>query len=264
MRPYSRFAVASLSLAAVACIPEARVAELSSANFEKLKGFADVRGIRIDNTTGGVKISSGGVDLDATMTLFGADTEAQVTVVDDVVVFETECGGGVCIVDYDIRVPRGWSVTVDNGSGWVDVDSLEPTFLFVDTGSGTIAVDDVAAGSVSLDTGSGAITIADLTADTIDLDSGSGGISATALRSLDLVVSTGSGAVTLAILTPPDRLVVGTGSGGVHVSLPRGAYDMTLSTGSGGINVDELEDDPESEQKVDISTGSGGIQIGPS
>ena len=256
--------LAVLSTAVAACaLPEARVVEMSSANFDKLDGIDDVTGLRVDNPSGSVRVSEGGAGIEATLGLFGTFTEVRIDVIDGILVLATRCGLGPCAVDYDVRVPEDWSITVDTGSGSVNVEGLEATFVLIDTGSGSLGVTDLSADSVALDSGSGGVTLSDIAADTIRVDTGSGGVTAAAVRSLDVLASTGSGAVTFEVLTSPDILVIETGSGGVHATVPRGAYDLRLSTGSGGVNVDELENEPESPHRIDISTGSGGIQIGP-
>ena len=256
--------LAFIALLGIACdLPDVRIVELSTANFSKLEGIGDTTGLRVDNRAGAVRVYQGGPELEATLAVHGDNTEVEIRVVDGLVTFETDCGLGVCLVEYDLHVPEGWSVSVANGSGSVSVESLDAAFLVVDTSSGTIGVTDVTSGTVDLDSGSGGVTIADLTADSIVLDTGAGGVTGSALRTRDIVSSTGSGAVNLEVLAAPERLLVTTGSGGVRVTVPRSNYRLLLSTGSGGINIDELEDDPTSEQVLEISTGSGGIQLGP-
>ena len=192
--------LALLPLTLTACdLPATRIVEMPATYFSKLSGIDDATGLHIDNGTGSVHLIQGGPEIEGTLVLYGEHTEVQVHIVDGVVVFDAECSDLVCAVDFDLRVPEGWSVTVDNPTGSVRVESLAPSWLVVDTGSGTIDVTDVTADAVDLDSGSGAITLADVSSNALALDTGSGGLNGSAIRTEDLRAETGAGAVSLEV-----------------------------------------------------------------
>ena len=118
-------------------------------------------------------------------------------------------------VDLDIRAPASLAISIDDGSGSIDVrnflsdvriddgsgsidvrtvgaldiddgsGSIDVTDVagdvYVDDGSGTIAVDKVG-GSVTIDDGSGSIRVTDVAGDLTILDAGSGSVSFSDIR----------------------------------------------------------------------------------
>lgn len=72
------------------------------------------------------------------------------------------------------------SLDIDDGSGSIDVTNVAGD-VFVDDGSGTITVEKVG-GSVTVDDGSGSISITDVAKDLIILDGGSGSVSFSNVR----------------------------------------------------------------------------------
>mgnify|MGYP001817288100 FL=1 len=79
-----------------------------------------------------------------------------------------------------IDVQMVGSLDIDDGSGSIDVTDVAGD-VFVDDGSGTIAVDKVG-GSVTIDDGSGGIRVTDVAGDLTILDAGSGGVSFSDIR----------------------------------------------------------------------------------
>jgi DUF4097 and DUF4098 domain-containing protein YvlB len=72
------------------------------------------------------------------------------------------------------------SLDIDDGSGSIDVTNVAGN-VYVDDGSGTITIDEVG-GSVTVDDGSGSIRVTDVAEDLIILDGGSGSISFSNVR----------------------------------------------------------------------------------
>jgi len=72
------------------------------------------------------------------------------------------------------------TLDIDDGSGSIDVTDVAGD-IYVDDGSGTIAVDKVG-GSVTIDDGSGSIRVTDVAGDLTILDAGSGSVSFSDIR----------------------------------------------------------------------------------
>jgi DUF4097 and DUF4098 domain-containing protein YvlB len=131
-------------------------------------------------------------------------------------------------------------LSVDTGSGGVDVDAANVQDLSIDTGSGSVEAYEIACDNASIDTGSGSVRLE--------------------------LVRMGRG-----------RYDVDTGSGGIRVHLPRDiSASFEADSGSGGISVDiegvalsrRQERDGEAHFTVGdggsrfrLSTGSGTIRI---
>jgi hypothetical protein len=112
-------------------------------------------------------------------------------------VLRPDCSGG-CDVDYQVTVPDGVAVTVQTGSGDVEL-------------KGSL-------GPVSLQTGSGDID-ADVSSDTVTL-------------------RTGSGDADLRLREAPDQVTATSGSGDIDIRVPKGEiYQVTPQTGSGDVDL---------------------------
>ena len=144
-------------------------------------------------------------------------------------------------------------LTVDTGSGSVDIDSFEGR-LNVDTGSGTVKLGSVS-GELLVDTGSGSIYI-DALAGSGELDTGSGKIDVGGVDSDSLVADTGSGSIAVRN-GRVGHLIADTGSGGIKV-LDVDVEVFEADTGSGSVT---LQSSLLNARDVEIDTGSGSVKI---
>lgn len=129
-----------------------------------------------------------------------------------------------CSIDYGLEVPEGTRVTVETGSGDIELEGRLGV-IAAKAGSGDVELDD--------------------------------------LRSTSVSASTGSGDIDVSLKSAPDTLTLKAGSGDVDAKLPGEAtYDVVNNTGSGDeeVTVDRSAD---SVHKVRVDTGSGDIQIEP-
>lgn len=127
-----------------------------------------------------------------------------------------------CSTDYTVQVPEGTRVTVDTGSGSVQLTGRLGV-INAKTGSGNLELDDLASTAVT--------------------------------------AGTGSGGVDLSMVAAPDVLTLKTGSGDVKVKLPDEAtYAVDVTSGSGDPKV-KVRTDPESSHKIRVETGSGDIKV---
>lgn len=127
-----------------------------------------------------------------------------------------------CSTDYTVQVPEGTRVTIDTGSGDVQLTGRLGA-INAKTGSGDLQLDDLASTAVT--------------------------------------ATTGSGDVDLSMVAAPDALTVKTGSGDVKAKLPDEAtYAVASNTGSGDTHVG-VKTSPASGHKVQVNTGSGDIEV---
>lgn len=130
-------------------------------------------------------------------------------------------------------------LSVDAGSGGVELRDVNADDLNVDTGSGGVSVSGVSGGRCSIDTGSGGITGERMSCDEVMVEAGSGSIRLDDVRAPSATVESGSGGVRLGLRTAPRNLHVESGSGGVTVTMPPGVgAEVDIQTGSGGIETD--------------------------
>ena len=131
------------------------------------------------------------------------------------------------------------ALTIDAGSGSVEVRDASGAVLNVDTGSGSVTLDRVRSEQCSIDTGSGGVRGDGVQCGMLRVDVGSGSVSLAALRSSDAGIESGSGSITLGFDTSPRAVSVETGSGSVTMSLPSDVgAQLDIETGSGGISSD--------------------------
>lgn len=136
-----------------------------------------------------------------------------------------DCGGGfmsMCSIGYDVKVPNNAPVTINVGSGDIDL-------------AGTLGE--------------------------INAVTGSGNVDATGLAATNTVLRTGSGDVDLSFAAAPSAVDLRTGSGDVTMFVPKGsayAVDGTTGSGSRDITVDTSQG---SANKIHIETGSGDVEL---
>jgi hypothetical protein len=119
-------------------------------------------------------------------------------------------------VDLDVRMPRGIALSVDDGSGSIDISGLDSS-VAIDDGSGSIRVDQV--GSLVIDDGSGSITVTGVAGD-VDIEDGSGSIDVKHVGG-GVRIDDGSGGIDVADVEA-DLVIEDDGSGGLKASDVRG------------------------------------------
>lgn len=139
-------------------------------------------------------------------------------------------------VDYTIDLPAGAGVSVQAGSGQVDVDGINGR-IAATTGSGAISVSNTL-GAVDARTSSGGVSLSNLAGD-VRVHTSSGRVQGTELRHAR-DVQTSSGAVSLTgVFGDAGQIVTSSGSVDVRL-LPGSAVVLRVQTGSGSIDAHEL------------------------
>ena len=157
------------------------------------------------------------------------------------------------------------NLSIDAGSGGVEVKDASGDEITLDTGSGGIAASGVTGKRCKLDTGSGGVTADGLNCDEINVDVGSGSIRVEDARASRVKLDAGSGGVRFSLRNSPKYMDVDAGSGGVTISLPAIIdADIDIETGSGGIDTDfavEVKRVERNHLRGKIGNGSGHIHI---
>ena len=153
-------------------------------------------------------------------------------------------------VDFEIRVPTGIAVDIENNVGDVSATGMQAEFS-ADTGSGNVTVRD-GSGEVSTDTGSGDVTVSGYTGE-VNADTGSGDIEITDING-DVSADTGSGDVSLTDVDA-SRVEADTGSGDIEMERVSGS--ISADTGSGDITGQSLS----GARTISADTGSGDIRL---
>jgi DUF4097 and DUF4098 domain-containing protein YvlB len=173
-----------------------------------------------------------------------ADPRFTETSTADGVVLSSGCDGaffGGCSVDYDVRVPDGFT-------------------LELRTSSGSVAATDLEVGSATLGTSSGDLRVAGLRGPVV-LETGSGAVSGERLEATTLRATTSSGDVTLDFATVPSSVDVEVSSGAVTVALPPdGRYRVAVDTGSGEERV-SVPVDEAATSSVSVESSSGDVAV---
>ncbi|MBB4939257.1 hypothetical protein FHR32_003562 [Streptosporangium album] len=141
-----------------------------------------------------------------------------------VVSYLCESDWGSCGVDYQVEVPMGLHVKVDNRSGDVTLRALS--------------------GVVEAATSSGAIV-------------------ATELGGKKFLGETVSGDIELKYTAEPDDVEMETGSGNGTVYVPDGVYDVTTDAVTGDVAV-KVADNSASKHRISITTVTGDAKVLPS
>ena len=131
------------------------------------------------------------------------------------------------------------TLSIDTGSGGIDVRGATGESVTLDTGSGGISVYEVSSKRCKFNTGSGGVKGGGLDCDDLDIDTGSGSISVDGAKASRIKLDAGSGGINVAVNSSPRSLDVDAGSGGVTISLPSTiSAEVEIETGSGGIDSD--------------------------
>lgn len=165
-------------------------------------------------------------------------------------------------------------LSVDAGSGGVELRDASLSSLDVDIGSGSLTLSSVTSERCSFDTGSGGVRGTGARCGTLSVDIGSGSVLLDDVRSTDVSIDAGSGGVTLSMLNSPKAITVDAGSGSVTLSLPSDlSADVEIETGSGGISTDFPVRTSRVERRslrgtigdgagrIRVETGSGSVRL---
>lgn len=120
-------------------------------------------------------------------------------------------------VDLEISIPHGLAISVDDGSGPMQIDNVHSD-VSIDDGSGSIEVSG--ASSVVVDDGSGSVRIMNVTGD-VEVEDGSGDIKIQAVGGT-VTIDDGSGSIDVRDVEL-DLNIVDDGSGSVRIADVRGA-----------------------------------------
>ncbi|MDE3722064.1 DUF4097 family beta strand repeat-containing protein [Nocardiopsis sp. N85] len=250
---------------------------------ERGDSFAAPERVVIENETGGEVRLSGTdapevrVDRSLRGTPFN-EPDDEIELDGGELTIDAECSGlwfvGDCAVDYDIAVPAGVSVEVQNHRGMIVATGIDGD-VRAETLSGRVEVEGIT-GSADLETVSGSIVatgtgerlsavsvsgridVSGFDAETVEAESVSGSVSV-GDGFTTAEVSTTSGGIDVSTDTRFETLAVESTSGSVDVRVPEGAYDVTGSSVSGGrdIGVDASASGP----RVQVDTISGGVTV---
>lgn len=148
-----------------------------------------------------------------------------------------------CHSDLRVAVPRGVRVTVQAGSGDVDLRGTGVRSVHAESDSGDIEMDLA-----------GRQTLVFASSDSGDID-----LITRSVRAVD--AQTGSGDVTADVRGLPRRVVARSNSGDVAVTMPRGSYRIRAIAESGDARVSGLRRDNRSLQSVHARTDEGDVTV---
>jgi len=120
-------------------------------------------------------------------------------------------------IDLTVTVPKATNLSVDDGSGYLEVRSIQGN-VRIDDGSGDMVVEDIQ-GNLTIDDGSGGIHVQNVTGD-VKVDDGSGSMSLLRIGG-SVTVDDGSGSILIDDVAK-DVHLKSTGSGGLTVRNVKG------------------------------------------
>ena len=225
------FAV-SLGHAAMNDFTEVRELELDSEDIEVLSIDAGAGSMDITGIAGAKKIS-----VKALITVEDTDADDALKVIKRKMTLSLDRSGSTARlkasfesrfmgfspdarIDIEVDVPQGMAVTIDDGSGSIDVADLEAD-LSIDDGSGSIDVKNVA--NVKINDGSGSIDVERASGDVSIID-GSGSITVRDVQG-SVSIDDGSGSIKVSDVEK-DLIIIDDGSGGFTFSGIRGAVEQ--------------------------------------
>jgi hypothetical protein len=219
------------------------VAGLTFGTMQTVSGIAH-REERLERSFDAAGIEAVRIDGEGTVRVVGADVDS-ITVsmrishglretghseraVGGVLVLDNSCPvimSAFCQVDYDVEVPAGLRVEVDNDDGRIELRDL---------------------------------------AGPIDVDGDNGPITATGLRSDRLSVSNDKGSIQLDLVEPPEHVQVDNDNGTIDVALPDVPEGYAVETRNDNGDVDvTVRRDPRSPRTIDAENDNGAIVIHP-
>ncbi|MFE9770534.1 DUF4097 family beta strand repeat-containing protein [Streptomyces sp. NPDC005931] len=170
----------------------------------------------------------------------GKDPEVTWSLDGDRLVLRTDCTGIVadCSARHRIQVPRGVTVTVEDGDGSVRARGFRD--------------------ALSIRTTDGSVRVTDSTGP-LDLRTGDGSVRAE-VSSRQVRARSGDGSVHLELGAVPDLVESSSGDGSLTIDLPPAAYRVTTGTGDGAEDVSVPRDDS-SPHVVTAHTGDGKLTV---
>lgn len=213
------------------------------------KVYGTVNEVVIDSGRGDVDLvpARGPIEVRETRRWVVSQPKLEQTRKDGVLTIKSSCGAERivlrCHSDLRVSVPRGVKVTVDAGSGDVDLRGTDVRHVHVESDSGDIEMD--LAGRQQLVFAS---------SDSGDLD-----LVARSTRAVD--AQTSSGDVTADVGGRPRRVVARSNDGDVDVAVPRGSYRIRAIANSGDARVSGLGRNDRSLQSVHARTREGDVAV---
>jgi hypothetical protein len=120
-------------------------------------------------------------------------------------------------IDLTVKMPTSLSLTVDDGSGSVEIGRVGGN-MSIEDGSGSIMVENVK-GNLKIEDGSGGIEVRDIGGD-VSIEDGSGSISVVNVKG-SVTIDDGSGSITIDGVEK-DLILKDTGSGGLNINNVKG------------------------------------------
>lgn len=211
-------------------------------------GSGDVE-VRGDDTVTGVEVRR-------TVRYRGGTAPAETARVEGArLTLNLDCGSN-CSVSYQVRLPKGASVTGATSSGDVALSGVGT--VDVEVSSGDIELKD-ANGAAKLSASSGTIVVRGLDGD-LTAKTSSGDIDASGLAAATIRAEATSGDVTLE--AAGGTIAVETGSGDIELRVPDNACRVTADAGSGRVTV-RVTESTTGTCRVDAHAGSGDVSVDP-
>ncbi|MBT4761424.1 MAG: DUF4097 family beta strand repeat protein [Bdellovibrionaceae bacterium] len=168
-----------------------------------------------------------------------------------------------CEVNFQIALPKNFSVSIDNGAGNLSVQGATKN-IDCDLGGGNVKISGPLK-SLKCDVGGGSISANQLTGNA-EVSTGAGDINLSFTKETQLIkvdTSTGAGNIDIKLHSPIAKgsLKLSTGAGDAQVALPSAAQvKADLSTGIGNVN-NEFATAKKPAFDVELSSGMGNLKV---
>ena len=236
-------------LLVVAAVWAAANFAFAQADVQTDRVYGKVNEIVIESDRGDIDLlpARGAIEVRETRHWVVSQPELEQTRKDGVLTIRSTCGAErivlKCHSDLRVAVPSGIRVTVEAGSGDVDLRGTDPRRVHAESDSGDIEMDLA-----------GRQQLAFASSDSGDID-----LVARSVRAVD--AQTGSGDVTVDAGGTPRRIVARSNEGDVEVAVPRGSYRIRAIATSGDAAVSGLGRDERSLQSVHARTDDGDVVV---
>ncbi|MCX5212340.1 DUF4097 domain-containing protein [Kitasatospora sp. NBC_00240] len=188
-------------------------------------GVADpVRTLVVQGHTGDIRVTGGGTAVRVTerRTYRGAEPVTTRTTADGTLTLGYRCPDGDCGVGYDIEVPAGTALRVENETGSVALSGLGAE---------------------------------------VDVRTGTGDVTASALASRTVRLEARTGGVSVSFSTGPESVRATTRTGDVRVQVPaEGSYAVETATRTGDVKVGVAGDDA-AARRITARTETGDVTV---
>jgi len=216
-----------------------------------------ITGLEIDCGAGALKVSgsdgSDTIEVKAKIVLKGIDDDDVDSFVKDNVTLTLEKKGDRAVlassidssftsllkrreayIDLDVRVPAKLELSIDDGSGSIEVSGIAGD-VEIEDGSGSLVVGDIG-GDLEIDDGSGSVTVRNVGGN-LEIEDGSGEIRIEKIKG-NVDVDDNSG--TVKIYGIGGSVVVDDGSGGIYIDgVEKDVY--IKNAGSGALKIDNVK-----------------------